>query len=151
MSSPANLAHHINRVPPRNFDNDTCCEAYCPCCPRCNCKCDCNCECNCTKKKMIIPTFILSAIAFVIIIVEMITKVTDTDRFIEFKKENDITLALRSDYNELKYKRDEILDIEDAENKFTLALFIISIFIFSFMKMFVSQIIIQNVKDLIIC
>ena len=130
MSSPANLAHQINRVPPRNFDNDTCCEAYCPCCPRCNCKCDCNCECNCTKKKMIIPTFILSAIAFVIAIVEMITKVTDTDRFIEFKKENDITLALRSDYNELKYKRDEILDIEDAENKFTLALFIISIFIF---------------------
>ena len=51
MSSPANLAHHINGVPPRNFDNDTCCEAYCPCCPRCNCKCDCNCECNAQKKR----------------------------------------------------------------------------------------------------
>ena len=122
MSSPANRV-----LPRRNFDNDTCCETYCPCCPSCNCKCDCSCECNCTKKKMIVPTFILSAIAFIVIIVEMITKVTDTDQFINFKKEEKADLP---NYEEYKNEYDEIIDIEDAENKYTLALFIISIFIF---------------------
>ena len=123
MSSP------VNRNPRRNFDDDDCCQTYCPCCPQCNCKCDCNCncDCNCTKKKMIIPTFILSAIAFIFCIIEMITKVTDTDAFIEFKKAEKTTLQ---DYEKYKDEMDEILDIEDAENKFTLALFIISIFIF---------------------
>jgi len=76
---------------------------------------------------MIIPTFILSAIAFIFCIIEMITKVTDTDAFIEFKKAEKTTLE---DYEKYKDEIDEILDIEDAENKFTLALFIISIFIF---------------------
>ena len=118
-----------NQIPHRNFDNDTCCEAYCPCCPRCNCNCncDCNCNCNCTKKKMIIPTFILSGVAFILIIIEMITKVTDTDSFIQFKKAEKTTLP---DYEKYKYAIDDILEIEDSENKFTLALFIISIFIF---------------------
>ena len=76
---------------------------------------------------MIIPTFILSAIAFIFCIIEMITKVADTDAFIEFKKAEKTTLE---DYEKYKDEIDEILDIEDAENKFTLALFIISIFIF---------------------
>ena len=98
MSSPANRV-----FPRRNFDNDTCCETYCPCCPSCNCKCDCSCECNCTKKKMIVPTFILSAIAFIVIIVEMITKVTDTDQFINFKKEEKADLP-----NYEEYKNNEL-------------------------------------------
>ena len=121
MSSPSNRNRH------RNFDNDTCFETYCPCCPQCKCDCNCNCDCNCTKKKMIIPTFILSAIAFILSIIEMITKVTDTDAFINFKKSEKTTLK---DYEKYKYEMDEILDIEDAENQFNLALFIISIFIF---------------------
>ena len=122
MNSPGNRVR-------RNFDNDTCCETYCPCCPKCNCNCDCNCDCdcNCTKKKMIIPTFILSTFAFILIIVAMITKVTDTDSFIQFKKTDKKTY---SDYEKYKYEYDEILDIEDAENQYTLALFIIAIFIF---------------------
>ena len=57
----------------------------------------------------------------------MITKVTDTDAFINFEQ-TDVTNL--EDYQKYKYEIDEILDIEDAENQFTLALFIISIFIF---------------------
>lgn len=109
----------------QNYGNETCCDVYCPCCPKCNC--DCSCNCNCTKKKMIIPTFILSSISFILIIVEMITKVTDTDSFTRFKNTEKTELT---NYEKYKYEIDEILDIEDAEDQYSLALLIISIFIF---------------------
>ena len=73
----------------RNYDDDTCCEAYCPCCyccPKCNCKCNCDCRCNCTKKKMITPTFILSGVSLIFIIIELMTKVSDTETYLDFKK-----------------------------------------------------------------
>ena len=72
----------------RNFDDDTCCEAYCPCCYclKCNCKCNCDCSCNCTKKKMITPTFILSGVSLIFIITELMTKVSDTETYLDFKK-----------------------------------------------------------------
>ena len=34
------------------------------------------------KKKMIVPTFILSAFAFILILIEMMTKVSDTNTYI---------------------------------------------------------------------
>ena len=49
---------------------------------------------------MIIPTFILSGVAFILIIIEMITKVTDTDSFIQFKKAEKTNLP---DYEKYKY------------------------------------------------
>ena len=107
----------------RNFENDTCCEAYCQCCL---CKHDCDCSCNCSKTKMIIPTFVLSALAFILIMIEMMTKVSDTDTYIEFKKnENKKTV-----YPKYIYDFENILDIEDSEDKYTLALIIIALFIF---------------------
>ena len=119
----------MNRARHRNFDNDSCCEAYCPCCPQCNCDCNCNCECNCTKKKMIVPTFILSGLSFIFIIIEMITKVSDTDTYIKFKQLSYIEFR---DIYGYKYDNDydEMLDIQKSEDRFSLSLFIVSIFIF---------------------
>ena len=75
---------------------------------------------------MIIPTFILSAFAFILIIIEMMTKVSDTNTYIEFQqKENKETV-----YSKYKYDIDDILDIESSEDRFTLALIIVAIFIF---------------------
>lgn len=122
------MNHHPTRRR-RNFDNDTCCEAYCPCCPHCDCNCTCNCGCICTKKKMIVPTFILSGIAFILIIIEMITKVSDTDTYLNFKQMSKTTFfSLYSEEYEEDYN--EMIDIESLENRFTLSLFIISVFIF---------------------
>ena len=115
------------RQPRRNFDNDTCCETYCPCCPRCNCSCNCDCcNCNCTKKKMIVPTFILSAVAFILILIEMMTKVSDTNTYIEFRQKENKNTA----YPQHVYEFEDILDIESSEDNFTLALICIGIFIF---------------------
>ena len=115
------------RQPRRNFDNDTCCETYCPCCPRCNCSCNCDCcNCNCTKKKMIVPTFILSAFAFILILIEMMTKVSDTNTYIEFRQKENKNTA----YPQHVYEFEDILDIESSEDNFTLALICIGIFIF---------------------
>ena len=117
----------------RNFDDDTCCEAYCPCCycPKCNCKCNCDCSCNCTKKKMITPTFILSGVSLIFIIIELMTKVSDTETYLDFKKNEELNL-LPSGEDDKKYlnRIDDILDIESLEDKFTLALIIVSLFIF---------------------
>ena len=107
----------------RNFDNDTCCEAYCPCCL---CKQGCDCSCNCSKTKMIIPTFVLSALAFILIMIEMMTKVSDTNTYIDFKKNKNKHTV----YKEYLYDFDNILNIEDSEDKYTLALIIIALFIF---------------------
>ena len=107
----------------RNFENDTCCQAYCPCCL---CKQGCDCSCNCSKTKMIIPTFVLSALAFILIMIEMMTKVSDTNTYIDFKKnENKDT-----EFVDYLYDFDNILNIEDSEDKYTLALIIIALFIF---------------------
>ena len=115
------------RQPRRNFDNDTCCETYCPCCPRCNCNCNCDCcSCNCAKKKMIVPTFILSAFAFILILIEMMTKVSDTSTYIEFQQKENKNTA----YPQYIYEFEDILDIESSEDIFTLALICIAIFIF---------------------
>ena len=115
------------RQPRRNFDNDTCCETYCPCCPRCNCNCNCDCcSCNCAKKKMIVPTFILSAFAFILILIEMMTKVSDTSTYIEFQQKENKNTA----YPQYIYEFEDILDIESSEDNFTLALICIAIFIF---------------------
>ena len=111
----------------KNFEDESCYETYCPCCPRCDCdcKCDCNCcGCNCSKKKFIIPTFIISIIDFIFIIIEMLTKVSDTDTYLNFKQMSKTTFF--SLYSE-KYEEDynEMIDIESLENRFTLSLFII--------------------------
>ena len=107
----------------RNFEDDTCCEAYCPCCL---CKDGCDCSCNCSKTKMIIPTFILSALAFILIMIEMMTKVSDTNTYIDFKKNKNRD----TDYPKYKFDFDNILGIEDSEDKYTLALIIIALFVF---------------------
>ena len=114
----------------RNFDNDSCWEAYCPCCPQCNCDCkfDCSCGCNCTKKNIIIPPFIISAIAFFLIIVEMLTKTSDTDSYKQFKLTDKI--ILENNYHISGTNWDDITLIEQLEDKYTLTLIVISFIIF---------------------
>ena len=138
----------------RNFDDDTCCEAYCPCCyccPKCNCKCNCDCSCNCTKKKMITPTFILSGVSLIFIIIELMTKVSDTETYLDFKKNEELNL-LPSGEDDKKYlnRIDDILDIESLEDKFTLALIIVSLFIFFiYLILLICFIYEKNIKNII--
>lgn len=75
---------------------------------------------------MIIPTFILSALAFILIMIEMMTKVSDTNTYIDFKKNKNRD----TDYPKYKFDFDNILGIEDSEDKYTLALIIIALFVF---------------------
>ena len=109
----------------KNFEDESCYETYCPCCPRCDCdcKCDCNCcSCNCSKKKFIIPTFIISIIDFIFIIIEMLTKVSDTDTYIEFVHRNKTVIE--------EFGVKKIYDIEELEDQFTIICFGFSLFIF---------------------
>ena len=100
----------------KNFYNQTCCQTYCPCCPECDC--DCRCTCNCSKKKMIIPTFFFSFICFILIIIGMITKSTDTSIYKNFK-------TIYKDNNNNENNIEKILDIEKNEDNYTLTLLII--------------------------
>ena len=100
----------------RNFSNETCCQTYCPCCP--NCDCDCRCTCNCTKKKMIIPTFFFSFICFILILIGMITKSTDTTVYKNFK-------AIYNNNNNNENYIEKILDIEKNEDNYSLILLVI--------------------------
>lgn len=109
----------------RNFEDESCFETYCPCCPRCDCdcKCDCNCcGCNCSKKKFIIPAFIISVIDFIFIMIEMITKVSDTDTYIEFVQRNKTVVE--------EFGIKKIYDIKQLEDQFTIVCFGFALFIF---------------------
>ena len=37
------------------YNEESCFDIYCPCCPRCNCdfNCNCDCGCNCSKKNLL--------------------------------------------------------------------------------------------------
>ena len=113
-----------------NFDDESCWETYCPCCPQCNCdfNCDCSCGCNCVKKKIIIAPFTISAISFFLIIVEMLTKISDTDSYKEFKLTEKETLKSNFLISDRDWKN--IINIEELENKYTLVLLVISFIIF---------------------
>ena len=107
----------------RHFEDESCFETYCPCCPRCDCDCKCDCSCcgcNCSKKKFIIPTFIISVIDFIFIMIEMITKVSDTDTYIAFVQRNKTVIE--------EFGIQKIYDIEQLEDQFLYHIFCFFIF-----------------------
>lgn len=95
---------------------------YCPCCPFSNIRCAC--ECNCTKTKTLIPSVVLSSVSLIFIIISSWTKVSDTNTYIHFK-ENDLKEII---YEEYINDFEKILRIESIEDKLTLALIIIAIY-----------------------
>ena len=107
-------------------EDESCWKTYCPCFPECKCDKERKCSLNCSKKRMIIPVFILSAISLVLIIIALMTKVSDTDTYIEFKENDDKDL----EYEKYKNDFDDILDIESLEDKLTLGIITATLFIF---------------------
>ena len=108
------------------YNEESCFDIYCPCCPRCNCdfNCNCDCGCNCSKKKFIIPTFIISAITFILVLIEIMTKVSDTNIYLQLTK-------VKYDINEIENKDvKNIYEIENMEDTFSLICFCFSLFIF---------------------